>query len=130
MPDHPNVAKIREGYEAFAAGDIEKAASTWADGIIWHALGNSKISGDYKGQEEVFGFFGKLLELAGAEMIIDVHDVLANDMHGTALVKFSANRDGKPYEMNEVHVFHFEDGLVTEFWAFEEDQRRSEEFFS
>ncbi len=62
-------------------------------------------------------------------MKIEVHDILANDTHGVALVTRMAERDGRSFEMNEVHVFHISDGKVTEYWGFEEDQRRSDEFF-
>jgi len=131
MAEHPNVGHIREGYDAFASGDFEKVSSLWDPSVVWHVGGQSSLAGDYKGQDEVFGYLGKAAELTGGTMKIEIHDILANDEHGAALITLMAERDdGRSLEMNEVHVFHLSDGKVTEFWAFEEDQRRSDEFFA
>ncbi len=131
MADHPNITNIREGYEGFASGDLEKISNLWDPGVVWHVGGQNPFAGDYKGQDEVFGYLGRLAEITGGTMKIEIHDVLANDEHGTALVTVMAERDdGRSLEMNEVHVFHLSGGKVTEFWAFEEDQRRSDEFFA
>jgi uncharacterized protein len=129
MAEHPNVARIREGYEAFGTGDLEKVGEFFDPNIVWHVGGQSSFAGDYKGQEEIFGLFGRAFEVTGGSMKIEVHDILANDKHGVALVTRMAEREGRSLEMNEVHVFHFLDGKVTEYWAFEEDQRRADEFF-
>ena len=129
MAEHPNVARIREGYEAFGAGDLEKVREFFDPNVVWHVGGRSPLAGDYKGRDEVFGLFGRAFEVTGGSMKIEVHDILANDEHGVALVTRMAERDGRSFEMNEVHVFHISDGKVTEYWGFEQDQRRSDEFF-
>jgi ketosteroid isomerase-like protein len=130
MAEHPNVARIREGYEAFGTGDLEKIGEFFDPNVAWHVGGQSSLAGDYKGHEEVFGLFVRAFEATGGSMKIEVHDVLANDKHGVALVTRMAERDGRSFEMNEVHIFHLSDGKATEYWGFEEDQRRSDEFFS
>lgn len=123
MAEHPNEALIRKGYEAFADGDLETLRELFADDILWHVGGNARISGDYKGQEEVF-------ELTGGTMKLEEHDVLANDDDVVALVRGTAERDAKTFDQNEVHVMHVADGEVTEFWGFEEDQAAAAEFWA
>lgn len=130
MAEHPNEALIRKGYEAFANGDMDTLRELFADDILWHVGGNARISGDYKGQEEVFELFGQLFELTGGTVKLEVHDVLANDDHVVALVRGTAERNGKTFDQNEVHVMHVADGEVTEFWGFEEDQAAAAEFWS
>ena len=83
-----------------------------------------------RAQDEIFGFFGKVFELSGGTFKLEVHELFANDEHGVALVHAQGERQGKTLDMNEVHVFHLKDGKTTEFWSFEEDQRRADEFWS
>ena len=60
---HANVQVARRGYEAFSRGDMATVRELLADDVEWHVGGNNPISGDYKGKDAVFGFFGKLMEL-------------------------------------------------------------------
>jgi ketosteroid isomerase-like protein len=60
---HPNGELIREGFEAFAKGDMDTVSRLFDDDIKWHAAGTSALSGDFQGKEAVFAFFGKLMEL-------------------------------------------------------------------
>ncbi|HET7482919.1 MAG TPA: nuclear transport factor 2 family protein, partial [Actinomycetota bacterium] len=94
MAEHPNAARLREGYAAFASQDIEKLNEFFADDIVWHVPGRSPLAGDYKGKEEVFGFFMKLAGLA-PNFSFDVHDCLANDDHAVALLTAHGERNGK-----------------------------------
>jgi len=130
MADHPNVQLLREGYAAFGKGDLDTVKALFTDDVVWHVGGNNPLAGDYKGQDEVLGFFGKSFELTNGTMQIDVHDILANDEHAVALVTTKAKRDGKSIEMNAVHVFHLRDGKTSEFWGFNEDDRRADEFWT
>src|SRR3954465_12706209 len=60
MADHPNLELMKKGYDAFSKGDLESLKDLFAEDIIWHVPGNNPIAGDYKGQDEVFGFFMRL----------------------------------------------------------------------
>ncbi|MDQ1685250.1 MAG: uncharacterized protein QOC82_1987 [Frankiaceae bacterium] len=130
MADHPNVELLRKGYAAYSSGDIEVLNELFADDILWHIAGRSQLSGDYKGRDQVFGFFGKLMELSGGTATLELHDVLANDEHGVALVTGSATRDGKSFTGPDVHTFHLRDGKVVEFWDSPVDQYASDEFWA
>lgn len=127
---HPNEDLLRGGYEAFAAGDIEKVLDIFADDIGWHVPGESQLAGDYHGHQEVIGFFGKLIELTGGTFHLDVHDILANDTHGAVLVTAYGERPGKTLEAREVHVWHLADGKATEFWSPSVEQSEIDFFFS
>ncbi|HYZ91937.1 MAG TPA: nuclear transport factor 2 family protein [Actinomycetota bacterium] len=129
MADHPNVQRLRDGYAAFARGDLDTVKELWTDDVVWHVGGQSPLAGDYKGQDEIIAFFGKTFEQTGGTLQIDLHDVLGNDEHAVALVTLKAKRDGKSLEMNAVHVFELRDGKTAEFWAFNEDDRRADEFW-
>jgi ketosteroid isomerase-like protein len=127
---HPNEDLVRRGFAAFGTGDIATLRELLADDVIWHVGGRSPITGDYKGIDEVLGFFAQLAERAGGTFRVDVHDLLANDEHVVALVKGTAERDGKTLNDNGAQVFHVQGGKVTEEWFHAGDQYASDEFWS
>jgi uncharacterized protein len=130
MADNPNTALLRKGYEAFAAGDLDTIRGLFADDVVWHVPGRNPLAGDYKGIDDVFGFFGKLLEVSGGTFKMDVHTVVADDEHGVALVHVTGDRGGKRLDQNNAHVFHISAGKVTEFWGFNWDDYADDEFLS
>lgn len=127
---HPNEDLLRRGYAAFSNGDMETVGSLLADDVQWHVPGKSPISGDYKGKEEVFGFFAKLIEMTGGKLTVEVHDILANDEHGIVLVNGTAERDGKRLVANSVHVHHIRNGKTAELWDHPTDLYELDEFWS
>ena len=127
---HPNEDLIRSGFEAFATGDLEAIRGLFADDIVWHFPGTSPISGDYHGADEVLGWLGKNFELSGGTLKVEPHDVLANDDHVVALIRVTAQREGKSLDDNSVQVFHVQDGKATEVWLNPMDQQASDDFWS
>ena len=127
---HPNEDLIRRGYDAFARGDLDTLRGLFADDIVWHAGGNNPLSGDYRGQDEVFGFFGRIGQETGGTFRIDIHDVLGNDEHVVVLSTTSAERAGRSLSDNNVGVYHVTDGRVTEAWFHATDQAAVDAFWS
>src|SRR5262249_55103134 len=79
MAEHPNVARIRDGYTAFAKGDFAVLTDLFAEDLLWHDSGRNQLSGDYRGREAVFGLFGKLMEVTEGSFRIDLRAVFADD---------------------------------------------------
>jgi ketosteroid isomerase-like protein len=130
MIDHPNLEIARTGYEAFANGDLATVSDLLSNDIVWHARGNNPLSGDYEGKDAVLGYLGRLMQETGGSFKNDVHDILANDEHGVALVTASATRGGKSIEGHVVHVFHISGGKIEEFWSIPERQGVFDDFWS
>jgi hypothetical protein len=130
VTDHPNLERSRAGYAAFASGDMATLSDFLSDDVVWHSGGDNILAGDYEGKEAVFGYFGRLMQETGGSFKNDIHDLLANDEHGVALVTSSATRGGVSIEENAVHIFHMRDGKVTEFWTFPEDQSKFDELWA
>jgi ketosteroid isomerase-like protein len=127
---HPNVDLLNRGYDAFEKGDLDTLRQLFTEDIVFHAPGKSRVSGDYRGQDEVFGFFGKLVELSGGTFKIERHAVIADDTHGVVLSTGTAQRDGKTLSVRTVDTFHLSDGKVSEIWTFTDDQYAEDEFFA
>lgn len=127
---HPNEDLLRRGYDAFGKGDMATIAELFADDIVWHVSGENPLAGDYKGRDSVLAFFGKTMELTGGTLKVEVHDILANDEHGVALIRGSAQRGGKNLDDNGVQVFHLRDGKAVETWTHQGDQAATDKFWS
>jgi hypothetical protein len=127
MAEHSNVARIQDGYAAFAKGDFDVLTGLFAENIVWHSGGRNQLTGDYRGREAVFGYFAKLMEVTDGTFHIDLHAVLADDEHGVALTIITASRDGKTIATNEADVMHLRHGQVTEFWTTSVDTRAFDE---
>ncbi len=131
MAEHPNVALLRRGYEAFAKGDMATLTELWSEDAVWHAgSGNNPVAGDHTGRDAVFAAFAKIAELSGGTFRIELHDVLANDEHAVALQRGTASRQGKQLDSLEVVIYHIKNGRATESWSFPQDQRVGDEFWS
>jgi ketosteroid isomerase-like protein len=122
MAEHPNVARIKNVYAAFAKGDLAALNDVFAEDLVWHDCGRNQLSGDYRGREAVFQYFGKVMEVTEGSLHLDLHSVLADDEHGVALMTISASRGGRSFNGNAVDVMHLRDGKVVEVWAIPTDQ--------
>lgn len=126
---HQNADLLRRGYAAFSSGDIATLSEVFAEDITWIASGDTPLSGEFHGQEAVFGNFARIPELT-SDFDMEVHDVLANDDHAVALVTMHVERDGKALDGNAVHIYHVDDGRVTSAWIVQEDQAAWDEFWA
>ena len=125
-----HVANLRRAYAAFAAQDMATMNELIADDTVWHILGHSELAGDKKGKDAVFAFFGQLMERSGGTFRLEIHDVMASDDHSVGLVTERAERNGKSWVSNAVHVSHTDSqGRTKEFWAFQADQAASDAFW-
>jgi uncharacterized protein len=116
MAEHPNVARIRDGYAAFAKGDFAVLNDLFAEDLLWHEAGRNQLAGDYRGREAVYGYFGRLMEVTEGSFHLDLQAVFADDDRGVALVISTASRGGGSVKVNDAHIFRLRDGKVVEFW--------------
>jgi hypothetical protein len=112
---------IREGFEAFAKGDMDTVSRLFDDDIKWHTSGTSVLSGDFKGKDAVFAFFGKLMELTEGTFHQEIHAILADDDHVVVLVD-NGQQKPRPFTGQAVFVFHVRDGKAVECWDIPADQ--------
>jgi ketosteroid isomerase-like protein len=129
MAEHPNVELIRGGYALFEKGDIPAFLELQSDDTVWHIPGRNKLSGTYTGKAGVGEFFTKI-GTDYPETKIELHDILANDEHATAMMTISSSKGDKSISQSYVHVMHIKDGLITEFWELPVDQYLEDDFYS
>lgn len=126
---HPNTEILRRAYDAYSRGDNDSLSTIFADDISFSIPGKNPLAGEHKGQGAVFAMFGRVAELSGGTFRLDPHAILAEDDHAVALIAASGERNGKRAAWNTVHVFHVDEGKLTEFWEFP-DQPDFDDFWS
>jgi uncharacterized protein len=118
--EHPNAKLVREGFEAFERGDMERMNQLLSDDIVWHVGGNSKWSGTYEGKEKVLDFFMRQAQAATTK--IDIHDIVGSDEHVVALGTASASApNGQSAEWKYTQIFHIQEGKAREVWGMAEN---------
>ncbi|MEO8458625.1 MAG: nuclear transport factor 2 family protein [Chloroflexota bacterium] len=115
--EHPNAKLAREMYDAFGRGDLDAVRSKYfAPDVVFYAPGNNALTGEHRGADNVFAFFGTVFQLSGGTFHLEIHDVTGSDDHVVGLTDGVGERDGKPFRYHNVHVMHFKDGKLAELW--------------
>ena len=127
---HPNAELIARAYDAFGRGDIPTVLQAFAPDITWHVPGRGVIAGDYKGHDEVLGFFTRCMELSEGTMRVDPDEVVSQGERVFVHCTISAERNGQAWASPEVHVWRVVDGRAVEFREFQGDQQTEDEFWS
>ena len=60
MGEHPDVALVRRGYQAFATGDVETLSEVIAEDATQYQPGTGAMAGDHKGRQAILEFYGRL----------------------------------------------------------------------
>lgn len=123
------VGTVRGTCGVYREGDMATVGRLLADDVVWHSPGRNALTGDYTGILAVLALFGRTFELTGGTFRTEVHDIVANDTHGVALVTISGSRDGTSITAHQVHVVHFHDGKLAESWMFAGDQAAVDQLF-
>jgi len=128
---HPNEDLVRKGYEAFSQGDLETLGEVLSADVVHSVPGDSLISGEYKGQDEVFGLYGKLFELSGGTMQVELQDVRAEgDDTVVARHRGTATRGDKTLDEMGTIVFTIEDGKAVRLDESFDNQAAEDAFWS
>jgi ketosteroid isomerase-like protein len=127
---HSNAELLRQGYEAFARGDLPTVLGVFSDEITWHVPGRSPLSGDYRGHDGVVGFFEKAMELSGGTLRVEADELFADGERVVVLSTVSAERHGRSWSSPEVHVWRVVDGKAVDFREFQGDQETEDEFWA
>ncbi|HEY2814935.1 MAG TPA: nuclear transport factor 2 family protein [Acidimicrobiales bacterium] len=116
-----NETSIRRGYEAFNTGDVPALVELFADDIVWHFPGNSKLSGAHIGRDATLGVLGAYGEASGGTLQANVIDVMASNDHVAGVGRDTASIAGRTLDVRSTVVFAMRDGQVSEAWHYFDD---------
>ena len=125
MAEHPNVARVRRGYEirgtttAFTPSDQAEIEDLFHPDLVFHGQGTSRFGQDFHGRDQ---FFSVERQFAGM-LHQTVRQIFADDVHAIVIVDVVAQFEGTETRWAEAEVFHFgPDGRVTDTWGVPVDQ--------
>ena len=123
MDEHPNLAVVRKMTEAMSSGDMETAASSIADDVVWHEIGAEE---PIRGKAQLAA---RNADFGDADIKYEAHDILASDEHVIVLGTATVTRGDDSLTYRTAEIYHVNGGQVTERWAFSDDTQRIIDFF-
>lgn len=128
---HPKEQLVRSYLEAGLKSDLEAMGGLITDDVVHHVPGRNQLAGEYHGKAEFTAYAKRLFDTTGGTFKLrEIHDVLANDDHGIALVRAEAWRGDRHHEWASVLTFHFRDGKICRVAVCPGDQIALDEFFA
>ena len=128
---HANEEMVRLGYKAFSAGDMDTLAEIMSPNVVHRVPGHNQISGEYKGRDAVFAMYGKLFDLTGGNMEVELEDVeVDGDSRVVATHHNTAERDGKTLDSHSTLDFTIEDSKITRIDESNDDQAAEDAFWA
>jgi uncharacterized protein len=122
---------VEAWYAAVSAGDLEKVRGMLAPDAVFHVAGDSPISGDHRGHEEIFALAVRTLTETDGTFKTELLDSISNEVYSAAKHRWTATRRGKGIEMVNIIVFRWDDeGRLAERWEFLGDAAAHDRFWA
>jgi uncharacterized protein len=122
-------AVARAYADAWRRGDAAAVVALYHDAIVLHYSGRSPLAGDHVGKPAALAALAKIQQLTNRQPVA-IHDIMTGDEHTAILAKERWERDGKVLDLDRVFLYHIRDGKFVECWAYDDDQRAVDEFWS
>jgi ketosteroid isomerase-like protein len=123
-----NAERIRHGYAAFNKGDVDALVDLFAEDIVWHFPGTSKLAGDHVGRDATLAALGGYGAASEGTLQATLVDIMANDDNVTGWARDTAAAGGRTLDVNSVVIFSMRDGKVNEARQFVDDQAALDDF--
>jgi uncharacterized protein len=122
---------VRQGYKAFGEGDMDTLRSLFAPDAVHVATGNGPLAGEYKGIDDILGYYGQLFERSGGTFRAELQNVKAEgDDTVVANHHDFGERNGKTLDQDETLTFTISDGKFTRLVEEHSDQAAYDDFWS
>jgi ketosteroid isomerase-like protein len=128
---HPNEEIVRQGYKAFGEGDMDTLRSLFAPDAVHSAPGNNPLSGEYKGGDDILGYYGKLFERSNGTFFAELKSVkLEGDDTAVATHRDKGERGDKTLDQDETLTFTISGGKITRIVEKHSDPAAYDTFWS
>jgi uncharacterized protein (TIGR02246 family) len=122
---------VRQGYNAFAEGDMETLRSLFAPDAVHVATGDSPVSGEYRGVDAILGYYGTLFELSDGTFAAELQNVRSEgDDTVVATHRDKGQRGGKTLDQDEELTFTISNGKIARLVENHSDQATYDAFWS
>lgn len=111
-----HIDEMREGYEAFNQGDIERATDNWADDIVWQGSNSTDLpgGGEHRGKDEALEV---LQQAVGAwdEFKLTADEFLEEGDTVVVLGHTDVKKGDNSAQTPVVHIWRFEGDEIKRF---------------
>jgi ketosteroid isomerase-like protein len=108
---------------AVRRGDWDAAFGFFADDVVGHVPGRSRLAGELRGREAAIAYIeAARAKSRGADVEVELVDTLASDERVLLLVRERFARDGRVVEIERANVYTVRGDAIVEVWIFEADQ--------
>ena len=125
-----NIALVRRGYEAFAAGDMAALTELFHADAVWQAAPTGIFSGNYRGRDAIFAFFGRTQQEAAETFRATPVAMAASGERVFVLQENKGERKGRTLDASSVVVFTLVGGRVREVHEYFGDHQAEAAFWS
>ena len=131
MAEHPDVALIRRGYDAFSTGDVATLSEIIAPDATQYQPGSSDLAGEHKGLQAILEFYGRLAAETDGSFRVQL-DRLYTDGKGrvAATHRATAERAGRHLDTRASLTFTIVDGIARDIHGGQEDIDEWDEFWA
>lgn len=116
-----NADRIRKGYAAFNQADVPTLVDLFAEDVVWHFPGQSKLGGDHVGRDATLTVLGAYGQASGGTLRANLLDLMASDNHVAGVANDTASSGDRQLDVRSTVIFAMSDGKVTEAWHYIDD---------
>ena len=120
---------IRRGYKAFSEGDMDTFRSIYVPDVVQNQPGDNQLSGEHKGVDSVLGLYGKLFELSGGTLVVELKSVKTEGDKVVSVHSMKAEREGKTLDTDESIEFTFSGDKISRLDVSSADQGAEDAFW-
>jgi len=131
MTEHPDVALVRRGYEAFSTGDIETLSEVIADDATQYQPGTGEMAGERVGLQAILEFYGRLASETNGSFRVELEG-LYTDGQGrvVAIHRSTGDREGRHLDTGTSLIFTISDGQARDIHGCQEDIDAWDQFWA
>ena len=124
-----NEAIIQKLYDALANQNFQEYMDLMADDVEYHAAGDCPISGVHKGKKELMKIGQITVEETNGTHQVKLKHLISNNSFVAAIDTWSAKRNGKKIQMDNLLIYKIESGKIKEIREFIEDELQHDAFW-
>lgn len=125
-----NLELMHRFCEARANGDLEEIMGCLTEDVVWRYPGRNPLSREYRGKEDVAGFFRSLRDLTGGEFSSKAERIMADEDSAFVHELPQGIVKGKHLEWRTVLMFRLREGKIAEVEVFQNIQHELDEWWN
>ena len=131
MAEHPDVALIRRGYDAFSTGDVATLSEIIAPDATQYQPGSGDLAGEHKGLQAILEFYGRLAAGTDGSFRVELERLYTDGKRQVvATHRTTAQRAGRHLDTRALLTFTIVDGIARDIHGCQEDIAEWDEFWA